>query len=99
MKPDIIFTVDNRQMVADVAFCKEENGLEVYFQSKIKKYGSLYDKVIPIIINYRGHIYDKSIQMMQKYLPEINIHELMSAAAHAIVSMSFRSYAALTHKI
>ena len=33
------------------------------------------------------------------YLPEIDILQLMSAAAHAIVTMHYKSYAALTHKI
>lgn len=71
----------------------------MWYQAKIDKYNRLYDGVIPIIINYRGHIYEKSRLLLEKYLPEINLLDLMSASLHAIVTMNYKSYASLSNKV
>ena len=56
-------------MIMDVAFCKDELRMELAFRNKIEKYNvdngqgePLYDRdaIIPVIINYRGFLYDKT---------------------------------------
>ena len=71
LKPDIVFISDNEEWVLDVAFCKQPELSEGAFQEKIHKYQEHFDGVIPVIISYRGFIYEKSRDLLSNILPEI----------------------------
>jgi hypothetical protein len=55
----------------DVAFCKQPELSEGAFQEKIHKYQEHFAGVIPVIISYRGFIYEKSRDLLSNILPEI----------------------------
>lgn len=80
MKPDIIFQVDNKHWVIDVAFCKEQHNMETYFKLKKEKYEKYYDGVIPLIFNYKGLLYKKSCVLLKEQCPEVNVLKLINAA-------------------
>ncbi|CAL6074750.1 Putative_reverse transcriptase/endonuclease [Hexamita inflata] len=71
-KPDIEFQYKNATYVLDVTFAVEANICNA-FKGKILKYGGTYDdnRVIPLVLRYNGTVYEKSMNLLTKYLPEI----------------------------
>ena len=76
-------------MIMDVAFCKDEIRMEQAFRNKIEKYNvdngngkPLYEKhaIIPVIINYRGFLYYKTRELLERFIPELNLIRLMCEA-------------------
>jgi hypothetical protein len=87
-------------MIMDVAFCKDEFRMEQAFRNKIEKYSvdnghgePLYEQhaIIPVIINYRGFLYDKTRVLLEKYVPELNLIRLMCEAMRQIVIASYNA--------
>ncbi|CAL6006572.1 Reverse_transcriptase (RNA-dependent DNA polymerase) [Hexamita inflata] len=58
--------------VLDVTFAVEANICNA-FKGKILKYGGTYgdNRVIPLVLRYNGTVYEKSMNLLTKYLPEI----------------------------
>ncbi|CAL6041449.1 Reverse_transcriptase (RNA-dependent DNA polymerase) [Hexamita inflata] len=71
-KPDIEFQYKNATYVLDVTFAVEANICNA-FKGKILKYGGTYgdNRVIPLVLRYNGTVYEKSMNLLTKYLPEI----------------------------
>ncbi|CAL6087886.1 Reverse_transcriptase (RNA-dependent DNA polymerase) [Hexamita inflata] len=71
-KPDIEFQYQNATYVLDVTFAVEANICNA-FKGKILKYGGTYsdNRVIPLVLRYNGTVYEKSMNLLTKYLPEI----------------------------
>ncbi|CAL6047489.1 Reverse_transcriptase (RNA-dependent DNA polymerase) [Hexamita inflata] len=71
-KPDIEFQYQNATYVLDVTFAIEANICNA-FKGKILKYGGTYgdNRVIPLVLRYNGTVYEKSMNLLTKYLPEI----------------------------
>ncbi|CAL5979588.1 Putative_reverse transcriptase/endonuclease [Hexamita inflata] len=71
-KPDIEFQYKNATYVLDVTFAVEANICNA-FRGKILKYGGTYgdNRVIPLVLRYNGTVYEKSMNLLTKYLPEI----------------------------
>ena len=53
----------------------------------------LYEQhaIIPVIINYRGFLYDKTRVLLEKYVPELNLIRLMCEAMRQIVIASYNA--------
>ncbi|CAL5989749.1 Reverse_transcriptase (RNA-dependent DNA polymerase) [Hexamita inflata] len=71
-KPDIEFQYKNATYVLDVTFAVEANICNA-FKGKILKYGGTYgdNRVIPLVLRYNGTVYEKSMNMLTTFLPEI----------------------------
>ncbi|CAL6036860.1 Reverse_transcriptase (RNA-dependent DNA polymerase) [Hexamita inflata] len=71
-KPDIEFQYKNATYVLDVTFAAEANICNA-FKGKILKYGGTYgdNRVIPLVLRYNGTVYEKSMNMLTTFLPEI----------------------------
>ncbi|CAL6051963.1 Reverse_transcriptase/endonuclease [Hexamita inflata] len=71
-KPDIEFQYQNATYVLDVTFAVEANICNA-FKGKILKYGGTYgdNRVIPLVLRYNGTVYEKSMNMLTTFLPEI----------------------------
>ncbi|CAL6054739.1 Putative_reverse transcriptase/endonuclease [Hexamita inflata] len=71
-KPDIEFQYKNATFVLDVTFAVEANICNA-FKGKILKYGGTYgdNRVIPLVLRYNGTVYEKSMNMLTTFLPEI----------------------------
>lgn len=100
-EPDITFVLDGQEYVIDVTFCKLKNVQQSAFDEKIRKYSvmgtdgkALYprDRIVPIVINYRGTVFQQSKDLLKDFLPEIDIMELQAATVKEIVRSSFHAY-------
>ncbi|CAL6042067.1 Reverse_transcriptase (RNA-dependent DNA polymerase) [Hexamita inflata] len=71
-KPDIEFQYKNATYVLDVTFAVEANICNA-FKGKILKYGGTYgdNRVILRVLRYNGTVYEKSMNMLTTFLPEI----------------------------
>ncbi|CAL6112291.1 Putative_reverse transcriptase/endonuclease [Hexamita inflata] len=69
-KPDIEFQYAT--YVLDVTFVVEANICNT-FKGKILKYGGTYgdNRMIPLVLRYNGTVYEKSMNMLTTFLPEI----------------------------
>ncbi|CAL6053906.1 Putative_reverse transcriptase/endonuclease [Hexamita inflata] len=85
-KPDIEFQYQNATYVLDVTFAVEANICNA-FKGKILKYGGTYgdNRVIPLVLRYNGTVYEKSMNLLTKYLLEITDSFLSKHCCLAVV--------------
>lgn len=65
MQPDIELKYKNKVCYLDITYVANNKRLEEAFQNKIKKYEQ-YGKIIPVVIEYNGVIYGKSIKLLEE---------------------------------
>lgn len=72
-RPDIEFYIKGKQFILDVVYAREDS-LEASFKKKIDKYKDNYaeDRIIPLVIRHNATVYEPSMMLIGKYLPEIS---------------------------
>ena len=75
--------------------------LEQSYNKKISKYTGPYDKdrIIPLVIRHNGMVYTKSLEFIQKVIPEVSNAFLSKIACIATVRYEQKAIQANTERI
>ena len=83
--PDIVFTIDKMKYALDVVYATDCR-VAVSYNKKIEKYSPEFpNRVIPLVIKHNGEIYNPSMELLKKYVPEITEEYLCQIILYATV--------------
>jgi len=100
-RPDIEFYIKGERYILDVVYARDFV-LEHAFNDKINKYQGKYcpaERIIPFVVRHNGMIYTKSLELIKKFLPELNTAFIHKTCCHATIKHQEKAKVDYTDRI